>query len=676
MNRVRVFVASWLFLLGGCGHNAPAHPPLAPGSLRGWNVLLVTIDTLRADRVGAYGSSLGLTPTLDRLAGEGVRFADAYAHVPLTLPSHATILTGTYPFVNGVRDNGIFRLDAAKPTLAKALRAAGFRTGAFVGAFVLDARYGLNAGFDTYDDRMTASGAALEVVQRPAEEVLASAAEWILSTSIQHPAPSTQNPAPSARSWFAWVHLYDPHEPYEPTEPYRSRYASDPYAGEIAYADAALGAFLDRMRVANGLARTLIVVAADHGEALGDHGERTHGLFAYNATLQVPLILWTTDRTSPAVVSQAARLVDVAPTILDLLGVDVPTGSDGRSLRTDLTGRTQLPDAPSYFEALNANLTRGWAPLRGVISGHLKLIDLPIPELYDLAADPNESRNLYAADRERARPLEAILDRFGAAQPSATTAVDPDAAARLRSLGYIVGTTARSPSRYTAADDPKRLVHLNAALDDATAMWSRGDAAQATATLRGVIAERPDMTIAYDRLAFVLRATGQTAAAVDLLDGAARAGHTDPVLLRSLGSLLRDAGNLPRSATVLEALLRLDPSDLQTADALGQTYARMHRPADAEKMFRKVIDGSPNAATTWNNLGSLYLSENRNADAVEALSRAVSINPALAGAHNGLGVAYARQGNVEKAVGEWRAALRVRPDYEEARANLEKVGAR
>lgn len=668
---LRVFVASWLGVIVGCSGGAPSHPPLASGSLRGWNVLLVTIDTLRADRVGAYGSSLGLTPTLDRLAAEGVRFAEAYAHVPLTLPSHATILTGAYPFANGVRDNGTFRLDPAKPTLARGLKAAGFRTGAFVGAFVLDARYGLNAGFDTYDDRMTTTGAALEVVQRRAEEVLAPAAEWIL-----HDPRDSRDLRDARVPWFTWVHLYDPHEPYEPPDPYRSRYASDPYAGEIAYVDAALGTFLDRLRGANALTRTLIVVAADHGEALGDHGERTHGLFGYTGTLQVPLIVWTGDGTAPAVVSQTARLVDVAPTILDLLGVDRPIGSDGRSLRMDLTGRTQLPDVPSYFEALNANLTRGWAPLRGVISRRLKLIDLPIPELYDLGADPNESRNLYAAERDRARPLEAILDRFGAAQPSATAAVDPDAAARLRSLGYIVGTTVRPPARYTAADDPKRLVHLNAALDDAMAMWSRGDAAGATATLRRVIAERPDMTIAYDRLAFVLRATGQTAAAVDLLDRAARAGRSDPVLLRSLGSLLRDSGNLPRSALVLEALLRQDPSDLQTADALGQTYAQMHRTADAETMFRKVIDGSPNAATTWNNLGSLYLSENRNANAVEALSRAVSIDPALAAAHNGLGVAYARDGHVEKAVSEWREALRIRPEYEEARANLEKIGAR
>jgi arylsulfatase A-like enzyme len=679
-----LLVALAATFLNGIACRRASPPPTAPdpGALRGWNVLLVTIDTLRADHVGAYGNPNGLTPTFDRLAREGVRFADAWAHVPMTLPSHATMMTALYPFRNGVRGNVTFRLDASTPTLAGAMKQAGYRTGAFVGAFVLDARFGLNSGFDVYDDRMLGSGASLEVVQRPADQVLAPAADWILETT-QHPAPGTRHPAPapstehqapSTRSrWFAWVHLYDPHEPYDPPEPYRSRYANDAYSGEVAYADAALGAFLDRLRAAGALDRTLIVITADHGESLGDHGERTHGLFAYNATLRVPLVFWIPQGT-PAIVTQTARLVDLAPTILDLTGLSPFDGADGRSLRAGMNGAAAGGDQPSYFEALNANLTRGWAPLHGVVSGGLKLIDLPIPELYDLAADPNEQRNLYAASRERARPLETILDRFtSGAQAVSAAPVDPDAEARLRSLGYAAGSTAQRREHYTAADDPKRLVHLNAALDDAMAMWSRGDGAQAMATLRQVIQERPDLSIAYDRLAFMLRSSGQPAAALDLLDAAARAGHADAALLRSLGSLLRDSGNLARSAAVLEALVRQDAYDLSSADALGQTYTRMGRARDAERMFRTVIAASPNAASTWNNLGTLYLVQNRNAEAIEALSRATAIDPLLAGAHNGLGVAYTRQGNVQKAIAEWREALRLRPDYEDARANLAQV---
>jgi arylsulfatase A-like enzyme/Flp pilus assembly protein TadD len=656
-----------------------APPPaqtLPPGALHGANVLLVTIDTLRADHVGAYGSRANLTPTLDALASEGLRFERTYAHVPLTLPSHASIFTGSYPTGHGVHDNGSFTLGDV-PTLATALKAAGYRTAAFVGAFVLDARFGLNRGFDAYDDRMAGSSADLEVVQRTAEEVLAPAYDWITTANPNSriPAnPESQIPNP----WFAWIHLYDPHEPYSPPEPYRSRYATDPYAGEIAYADAALGSFLDRLRASGALSNALVVVAADHGESLGEHGERTHGLFAYDATLRVPLILWAPARIRAGAIAQPMRLVDVAPTMLDLTGAAPLPNIDGRSIRPVLAGEQPFEDPGSYFEALSANLTRNWAPLRGIVADGSKLIDLPLPELYDLAADPGEQRNLYAQQRERARPLEARLDRItsATANASARPSIDADAEARLRALGYIVSSSpgAPKPSRtYTAADDPKQLAPLNAALDEAAAMWSRGDAANAMATLQDVIKSRPDLTIAYDRLAFILRATGRSADAVAVLDGAARNGHADRTLFRSLGSALREAGDLRRSAAVLEEIVRGDATDLQAADALGQTYTRLDRGADAEKLFKRVLERSPNTATTWNNLGALYLIEQRTQPAIDALSRAVAINPTLATAHNGLGVAYARAGQLDRAVAEWRKALELRPGYPDARANLERI---
>lgn len=635
--------------------------PVAGGVLRGYNVLLVTIDTLRADRVGAYGNRLGLTPTVDRLAAQGLRFTTAYAHVPMTLPSHATLLTGQYPFTNGVRDNGAFALAKNTPTLANALRAAGYRTAAFVGSFVLDARFGLAAGFDLYDDRVRGNSANLEVVQRSADEVLSPASDWIM-----------KGPAP----YFAWVHLYDPHEPYDPPEPYRSRYASDLYAGEVAYADAALGTALDRLQRAGMLDRTLIIVASDHGESLGEHGERTHGLFAYDSTLRVPLVFWAAPAVEAAAVDFPARLVDVAPTVLDLIGAPPLATSDGRSLRPFL-GHARLFDrAPSYFEALNASLTRHWAPLKGLVLDQLKVIDLPIPELYDVASDPGETRNLYPSSRERARPLEALLDAMGGGATPAPATVDADAEARLRSLGYVVGGTAKNGRTYGAEDDPKRLVHLNAALDAAAALWAGGDAAQAIAMLKQVIRERPDLATAYDRLAFMLQRTGHVADAVAVLEGAARSGYADRALMRSLGAALGEGGDLQRSAAVLEALVVEDGTDLEALDALGQAYARMGRVTDAERLFKRVLATSPNAAATWVNLGVLYLAGDRRSPAIDALTRALAINPSLAGAHNGLGVAYAKQGDVTRAVGEWREALRLRPDLADARANLERVGAR
>ncbi len=654
-----------------CSRTRGSRQPLAPGALRGFNVLLVTIDTLRADRVGAYGASLGLTPTIDALAREGLRFERTYAHVPLTLPSHATLMTGSYPPHTGVRDNGAFRLAPSADTLAGRLKAAGYRTGAFLGSFVLDARFGLNRGFDTYDDRMHSSAHEGDAAERRADQVAAPAADWILGGgALSH----DQRPAPPP--FFAWVHLYDPHEPYDPPEPFRSRYSGQPYDGEIAYADAVLGTFLSRLRSAGALDRTLIVVASDHGEALGDHRERTHGLFAYESTIRVPLVMWSGGRVNPGVFEPTIRLVDVAPTILDLVGAPPLTGTDGRSVRPFVAGEQAYDEPGSYFEALNANLARDWAPLTGLVRERTKLVDLPIPELYDLAADPGEAHNIYARDPERARDLEVRLDRITRTTSASTSApIDADAAARLRSLGYVVASGPKPARTYTAADDPKQLVHLNVAMDDAAALWRRGDAAQAIETLRQVVRERPTLSMAYDRLAFMLRSTGRLREAIEVLDAAARGGHADRALLRSFGGLLRDAGDLKRSAAVLEPLVSGDATDLQSADALGQTYARMGRIADAEALFRRVLAASPNAATTWNNLGSTYLAAGRLDEAVDALTRALAIDPDLATAHNGLGVAYARRGDTTRAVEEWRIALELRPGYADARENLARLAA-
>src|SRR5262249_302377 len=273
-----------------------------------------------------------------------------------------------YPVANGVRDNGSFRFDGTKPTLAATLKHAGYRTAAFVGAFVLDARFGLNAGFDVYDDRVQGASANLDIVQRTAAAVLAPAYDWITN---QAPTPNPQSPIKqqsAISNWFAWVHLYDPHEPYTPPEPFASRYAQDPYSGEIAYADASLGAFFDRLRAAGALQRTLVVITSDHGESLGEHGERTHGLFAYESTLRVPLIMGAPGALSAATIASPVRLVDIAPTILDLVGAS-PAGApfDGRSLRPLIGAGGQTDDPGSYFEALNANLTRKWAPLKGFV---------------------------------------------------------------------------------------------------------------------------------------------------------------------------------------------------------------------------------------------------------------------------------------------------------------------
>ncbi len=399
------------------------------------NVLLVTIDTLRADALGCYGGRAA-TPVLDRLAAGGVRFDFAHAHAVVTLPSHASILTGEYPFTHGIRENSGYRLAPGRATLATRLRATGRAAGAFVGAVVLDARYGLNAGFDHYDDRLPVGHVptAISMPERRGDEVVAAARRWIEAQS---------------GPWFAWVHLYDPHAPYAPPSPYDTQYAGAPYFGEVAWVDHVLAPLLDEVRA--GTRPTLVVVTSDHGEALGEHGEMTHGLFAYEPTLRVPLILaqvgGATGTSHGTVSSVPARHVDLVPTILDLVGAPAPGDLPGRSLVPALAGQDSS-DRVSYFEAMSASLNRGWAPLGGVLAGREKFIDLPLPELYDLATDAGEQRNL--ADTAR------VTDRM---YSDVAALLSPDQREELETM--------RQQMQERVEKERKRRAELNAAAEAA-----------------------------------------------------------------------------------------------------------------------------------------------------------------------------------------------------------------
>src|SRR5437867_685845 len=372
--RGTVAIAALVVSLIACNRTRPARAniDLHGGALAGSNVLLVTIDTLRADRVGPR-----LTPALDRLASGGVRFTQAHAHAPMTLPAHTSIFTGLAPPSHGVHNNGSTALPSSTPTLATMLREAGYRTGAFVGAFVLDARFGLSRGFDVYDDRVGSDTGPVTFAfaERTADRVTALAGDWILSQSDR---PATDDrrltderltTGDRRLSWFCWIHLFDPHAPYRAPE----QRSADPYDNEVAFTDAQLGRLFDRLRAAGQLDSTLIVVLADHGESLGEHGEATHGLFAYEATLHVPMLI-AGPSIRPGVIGVAAAQADIVPTILELLGIAQPARVDGQSLLPALRGEA-LDHRPIYFEALDANLTRNWAPLTGVIADGWKYID-------------------------------------------------------------------------------------------------------------------------------------------------------------------------------------------------------------------------------------------------------------------------------------------------------------
>lgn len=642
-----VVLGTWL--LGGFRHSSR----VSPGSASGSNVLLITIDTLRADRVGAYGNPSGLTPTLDRLAASGLRFESAFTPVPMTLPAHASILTGLEPFTHGIRNNTAFRLGQT-PTLATMLKKAGYRTGAFLGSFVLSARFGLNRDFDVYDDRFGRVGdpTELHVAERAAERVIEPATEWILSEGPD-----------SARPWFAWVHLNDPHAPYQAPPEYRAGHS--PYDAEVAYTDAMLGRGLDRLRAAGRLDRALVIVVADHGEALGEHGEAAHGLFAYDSTLRVPMIA-----SGPGIPANVVRTpvaqVDLVPTVLELLGIGVPSGLDGRSL-LGIVDRGPRASRTLYFEALDANLTRGWAPLVGVMVDGWKYIDLPIPELYDLERDPGEAHNLAVRDQERLRVLVARLkDIAGGRKPAPEAipaATDAETIQRLASLGYLGSIEVTDKRTFSEADDPKNLVRLNEAFFAAIQEQRDGRSEAALTTLRAVVAERPDFLAARRIAAAILRGSDRTAEAIALLQSAPGAAGSATVQAE-LGLVFEAEGNLVEAAKHLEASVRLREGDLETINSLGVVYARLRRFEDGRRLFRQLLDADPHAAAPWNNLGILEMSAGDRRAAADAFRQAVTADPGYVAAWQGLGAALVAT-DAAGATQAWQRAVALEPrDYD------------
>lgn len=621
----------------------PADRPVtAAGALRGVNVLLITIDTLRQDRVGAYGNRSGLTPNLDRLAAGGLRYAQAFSPAPLTLPAHASILTGLLPRHHGIHNNSRFRLDEHVPTLPAILKRIGYRTGAFVGAFVLDGRFGLNQGFDEYDDRLPRGDrASFHFAERRAAEVVAAAGDWILS------------PAADRAPWLAWVHLFDPHAPYDAPAEYRA--GRSPYDAEVAYADAMLGQLLARLRAAQALDRTLIVVTADHGESLGEHGETTHGLFAYDATLAVPLIL-NAPALPPATVDAPASLPDLMPTILDLLGAAAPLPLDGQSLL-----KAPAADRPIYFEALDASLTRGWAPLRGIIQRGWKYIDLPDAELYDLATDPGERHNRGDRDPHADELKRTLRLASGPETAAPRVALEPEAAARLRSLGYTTGT---SPRTVRADDDPKRLVALNERFNTALTAFDAGRGAEALSAFLAILRERPDFVAARASASTVLIAAGQGPAAVELLRQGLERQPDAPELLVKLAAALSAAGDRTGAIAALERARRAGDDGPDVLNQLAVALAGSGRADEARAIFQTLIDRNPRAATAWFNLGLFELQHRRRDEAVAALRRATALDPSYGDAWNALGAGLV-QADARAAMDAWRRAERLLPyDYD------------
>lgn len=633
----------------GCGRPSP------PAARERPNVLFVTIDTLRADRVGCYGHAAAVTPALDDLAARGVRFATAIAHVPLTGPSHASLLTGRTPLGHGFRDNGGYALPGSLKTAAEDFRQAGYRTAAFVSAFPLDRRFGFDRGFETYDDHLPKGNDRRRppYVERLADATTDAAIRW-----FQAP------PAASASPFFLWVHYYDPHAPYEPPGALAEQFRASPYDGEIAFVDAQLARLLRALDEKGTLARTLVLVTADHGEGLGEHGEGTHGLFVYDATLKVPWIMAGPGIGAGRVSPTVARGIDLLPTLLDYAGVTPRADAEGRSLRPAAEGR-EMSDAPAYAESLYPEREFGWAPLHAWRTSRYKLIEAPRPELYDLQADAGERTNRAPDEPARVDELRRVLQTaVSRPAPAAAAEVDPETAERLRALGYVSGGRAQ-PASGASRRDPKDGIRLMPRLNRGMSV-ARTDPELAIRELRAVLAEDPGLLMARRTLAVAYAAAGRHEQAVAELRRLEKDGQLSAEDGIVLGDNLRFSGRLGEAADVLQRAARENPKFSQPWLSLAEVHIKGNRNAEAAKAYEHVLSLVPDHIEALRGLGDIALLEGRLDEAGRRYGRILEVDPADASAMTKLGVLRMRAGAADEAVALFRRAVEREPGNGEA----------
>ena len=652
------------------------------------SLLLITIDTLRADHLGAYGRRSAETPNLDSLASSGLLVENAFTHSPVTLSSHAALLTGRLPFQTGVRSNSLYRLPDDETTLAETLRGRGYRTAAFVSAAALDHRFGLGQGFEIYNDEMNPTEGGQLIAERGAREVVSAALAWLDDVG--------ESP------FFLWVHLFDPHHPYSPPEPFRSRFADSPYDGEIAYSDHQIG----RLLVPVDLANTLVVATADHGESLGQHGEQTHGIFVYDATLRVPLIL-----AGPGI-SRGARmkegpvgLVDVVPTVLEKLGVE---------RRPELAGKDVLREGPSDLLYAETYMTRdfyNWSPLRALRSRRAKFIEAPQSELYDLASDPGETKNLVEERQRTARQLSERLADYVAADDARDTSFQPDAKllSELQSLGYVGGGVPANPrpAEDLRLPDPKDKIGIVTDLDDAISLFGVKRFEEAAAKLGEILRVDPTNFLASHYLGETLFELSSPRQAIEAYQRAIEQGNETPYHRFRLGLLHEQLKEYPAAAEQFGRTIDLDPDAalevlkrardllklgeidgalqylnmLEERGSSGASLALVHANAWERKgetgkalaVIDRALEADASNPTLLATRGRLLIELGRTEEAVGALEQA---SPGLkdptenAAVVKTLATLYGNKGELEKAIAYFEQAATLTPNDSEIMANL------
>lgn len=656
--RLRLLGPLILGLVPLCGCGDPAGWTSRP------NLLLVTVDTLRADRVSAYSDRHVRTPNIDGLAARGVVFTRAFGHGTTTLPAHTNIFLGTTPLYHGVHDNANFVVGEEFLTLAEHLKGSGYSTAAFIGGFPLESRFGLDQGFDTYDDHLDRTGATPgDSWTRRAEAVIASALAWL---------EGRKSP------WFVWVHLWDPHEPYSPPEPYKTRFADHPYDGEVAYVDAALGelfGYLDR----TGLDRSsLVLLTGDHGESLGEHGETTHGFLAYNATLWIPLIIARPGLVHRVVDAPVSHM-DIFPTVCDLLGIETPGQTQGTSLVKAMKGGT-AGTRPIYFESLTPFYSMGWAPVTGFIDGHEKFIDSPVPEIYDLGRDPAEAANSAgpATTEAKRKELGALVSSLSSGMAkNAARGSDRETVDRLRSLGYAAASPGAGRSGRTTfgpEDDVKALLPFYNRAMAALSLYEAGKAGEAIEEAKAVIRDRKNISTAYLNLAHFYKEGGRTAEAAAVLKQGLDALPENYYIFLEYVTCLYEVGDFDTAIDVFEGRrppqVEFDPLVWNYA---GLSWLKKGDEPKARGCFERALAIDGDSSISWYNLGNLDYSlfqstgdRSRLEPAAGSLRKSIALDPTNGPARYVLGATLFQLGDFPGAVANLESALALDPGIPEA----------
>jgi len=643
---------------------ATAHAAAQTHEKPALNLVLITIDTLRADHVGCYGYKQIKTPNIDGLAADGVRFERAFTPVPVTLPSHSAMLTGTYPMLSGMHDFSGNKLSPQQPTLAAVLKQAGYTTGAVIGAAVLDSRFGLNQGFDFYYDHFDFSRleeANLEEMERPGNIVADVTLDW-LGKNYQ-------------KKFFLWMHLYDPHYPYRPPEPYSREYAAQPYDGEIAFADEQVGRLLRFLKEKGLYQNTMIVLTGDHGESLGEHGEKTHGFFIYNATMRVPMIIRLPGKSAVQIpaknkiqtVADPVSTVDLMPTMLSAAGIEVPAQVQGTSLLSVLEGKPSDHDRNLYGETFLPRLHFNWSELRGTENAKYHFIAAPRPELYDLAKDPGEVHNLLpekkaVAEEMRAKLTELIREYSAEKELAQKTGLDPALMERLKSLGYA-GFSGGGDLTITNRDlpDPKDRIETYELISAAIADSQHGRYPESIGKLKTAIKTEPKSVPAHYLQGLNYYRSKMFPEAVDELQKTVELSPDYSLAVFNLGMAQAHAGQIDAAIASLQRALQLDATNFEAAFNLGVAYSQKKQWEPAVTAYRQSVTINPDFARGHRALGETLMYLGKLDEAIAELRSAVELAPEEPGMHASLARALSAKGLTEEADQEMQRAQQPAP---------------